>query len=415
MDDTGEIARTLGLTPGRRRRRAGIAMAVGVPVLAALLWLGFGMTRGGADGGYLTAPVRRGGLTVTVTATGTVEPTNLVDISSTLSGAVAEVNVDFNDSVDVGTVLATLDTRKLKAELAIARAALETATAHVAVARASLDQARADFEIAKALERRGVTSRQTYTAQEAALRRAEAELQSAEADRDLAAATLDLHQADLDNACICSPIRGVVLQRAIDPGQVVAAALAAPVLFTVAEDLREMQLQVDIDEADIGRVKVGDRASFTVEAYDERRFPATISELRFAAEVVNGVVSYKAILDVDNADMLLRPGMTATAEITVAEVADALIVPNAALRYAPAQATEQGSDGGHSGLLGMLMPSVTPPPVPLSPGGGALWMLRDGQPVQVEIRPGETDGTVTRILDGAVVEGDSVIVGQRDG
>ncbi len=412
-DEQEEITRILGLGAGGRRRSALIAGAVLVPVLAGLLWLGIAVFSDGGGTAYRTAPIVRDSFTVTVTATGTVEPTTLVEVSSELSGAVETVHVDFNDSVGVGTVLATLDTRKLKAHLAIAQASLETAAARVAVAQAALDKAQADFEITRTLERRGVTSHQAFIAQQTNLRRAEAELRSAEADRALAEATLTLHQTDLDNACICSPIRGVVLGRAIDPGQIIAASLSAPVLFTIAGDLQEMQLQVAIDEADIGRVAVGNTARFTVDAFRDRHFPAEISELRFAAEIVNGVVTYKAILNVDNSDLLLRPGMTATAEITVAEVTDALVVPNAALRYAPPQPPAQQKTDDRSGLLGMLMPSS--PQATATIGDGTIWILRDGRPVETAIVPGETDGEVTQILGGDLAEGDLVITGRSDG
>ncbi|MGS4947797.1 efflux RND transporter periplasmic adaptor subunit [Meridianimarinicoccus sp. RP-17] len=412
-DLTERVSRTLREGSGRRVPSvvAAIALVGALLAVATLAFLGTGQSSGGE--GYVTEAVTRGSFTVTVTATGTVEPTNRVEISSELSGAIATVNVDFNDSVDVGTVLATLDTRRLEAQIAIARASLETTEARVAVAEASLDLARSDFEIARTLEGRGVTSHQALAARDAALSRAEAELRAAEADRALAAATLELHQADLDNACICSPMRGVVLTRAVDPGQVVAASLAAPVLFTLAEDLREMQLQVAIDEADIGRVAVGDRASFTVDAYENRRFAAVFSELRFAAEIVNGVVTYKAILDVDNTDMLLRPGMTATAEIVVAEVTDALVVPNAAVRFSP-PARAAGPDGDRpSGLLGILVPSVPEPRAQTT--GRTVWILMEDQPVKVEILPGETDGMLTQVLEGSLGEGDLVITGASDG
>lgn len=407
-----EITRILGLGTGVRRWSALTVALVLAPIVFGLVWLGLAVLGDGDGTHYRTAPVTRGSFAVTVTATGTVEPTTLVEVSSELSGEIETVAADFNDSVEMGTVLATLDTRKLEAQLAIARASVETAKARVAVAQAALDKARADFEIARTLERRGVTPHQTFIAQEAALRRAEAELRSAEADLSLAEATLTLHQADLDNACICSPIRGVVLARAVDPGQIIAASLSAPVLFTIAGDLREMQLQVAIDEADIGRVAVGDAAEFTVDAFRNRSFPAHIAEIRFAAEIVNGVVTYKAILNVDNSDLLLRPGMTATAEINVATVTDALVVPNTALRFAPPQPPSRQEDDDRSGLLGMLMPPG--PQLTATPADTTVWVLRDGHPVETAIDPGETDGTITEILGGALAEGDAVITGLSD-
>ncbi|WP_411891402.1 efflux RND transporter periplasmic adaptor subunit [Yoonia sp. SDW83-1] len=363
------------------------------------------------DVSYVTAPAATGDLRVTVTATGTVEPTNLVDISSELSGILASVNVDFNDTVTKGTVLAELDTTKLDALLAVSKASLDSAIARVAMAEATLDEARAKYENALRLEERGFTPQQEFISHRAAYVRAQSALQSALADRALAEADLDLHHAELEKACICSPIDGVVLDRAVDEGQIVAAALSAPVLFTVAEDLSQMELQVDIDEADIGRTAVGNSATFTVDAYDERVFPAEISEIRFAPRTVDGVVTYKAILSVDNSDLSLRPGMTATADITVAEIKDALVVPNAALRYAPPAAPTEEED--RSGLLGMLIPDG-------DDGRNlgddkTLWVMRGDVPQEIGVRSGQSDGRMTEILEADLAPGDLVIVDRIDG
>ncbi|MCE8006084.1 efflux RND transporter periplasmic adaptor subunit [Aestuariivita sp.] len=359
---------------------------------------------------YITEPAVIADFDVVVTATGSIEPTNLVEISSELSGTLKTVYADFNDRVSKGTVLAELDTTKFEARVAVSKASLDSAIARVAMAQATVEDAREKHENAVRLEERGVTAHQTFVSLRAAYIRAQAELQSAIADRALAEANLDLNQADLDQACICSPIDGVVLDRAVDAGQIVAAALSAPVLFTVAEDLTKMELQVDIDEADIGRTKVGNKAQFTVDAYDERIFPAEISEIRFAPKTIDGVVTYKAILTIDNSDLSLRPGMTATADITVAEVKGALTVPNAALRYAPP--VEQEKDDARSGLLGMLIPDDASQPQRIN--DKSVWVLQNGEPVETAIRAGANDGRITEIVGGDLAAGDSVIVDQRN-
>ncbi|MDU8911629.1 efflux RND transporter periplasmic adaptor subunit [Aestuariicoccus sp. MJ-SS9] len=410
IDTPEEVAEKLGLSGGRRvvppwARYAAAAAAA----LALGLWWWAGAT--GGDGvRYVTQEAAIADLRVTVTATGTVEPTNLVEISSELSGTLASVRVDFNDIVTKGSVLATLDTAKLEAQLAVSKAALDMAIARVAMATATLEDAREKYDTTLALEERGISAHQTLVTQKAAFVRAQAELQSAQADRALAEANLDLHQAELDKACICSPIDGVVLSRSVDPGQIVAASLSAPVLFTVAEDLTRMELQVFIDEADIGRTKVGQAAEFTVDAYDERVFPARITEIRFAPETVDGVVSYRAILSIDNSDLSLRPGMTATADITVAELDGVLTVPNAALRYAPPAAPVETED--RSGLLGMLIPEREDRAA--TGDGRTLWVMRDGAPVEIAIRAGQTDGRRTAILDGPLAAGDAVVVDRVD-
>ena len=408
---SSEVAKKLGLGKHARRIPVWIKYATAALVVAGgvLVWATLDRTDGGIR--YVTAEATTADLRVTVTATGTIEPTNLVEISSELSGTLSEVHVDFNDTVQKGSILAELDTAKLEAQVAVSKAALSSRIARVAMAGATLDDAREKFENAQRLEERGVTSHQTFITQQANFTRAQAELQSARADQALAEAELDLHQTELDKACICSPIDGIVLDRAIDEGQIVAATLQAPVLFTVAEDLTKMELQVDIDEADIGRTAVGNHAEFTVEAYDERVFPAEISEIRFAPKTVDGVVTYKALLTIDNADLALRPGMTATAEIIVAEIKDALTVPNAALRYAPPLEPEEEED--RSGLLGMIIPQSFEDVARAD--NRTLWVLRDGTATEIPVLPGATDGHRTEILEGTIAPNDLVIVGQVDG
>ncbi|WP_095590485.1 efflux RND transporter periplasmic adaptor subunit [Actibacterium ureilyticum] len=415
--DDKDISTTIGL--GRKRRVPWLAIAGGLAVVVAgAVW--FWMQDDGAAGTqYVTRPVERASFDVTVSAVGSIEPTDMFDISSELSGTIDDVLVDFNDEVAVGTVLARLDTTKLEAERAVKQASVENAIAGVAMAEASLQEAQELYERGLELKARGVESETTFIAQEAAYVRAAAELKAAQASQRVAEANLEYVKVDLEKSCICSPVDGVVLDRAVEPGQIVAASLSAPTLFTVAEDLTRMELQVYVDEADIGKVAVGQNATFTVDAYDERSFPADIFQVRFASETVDGVVSYKAILSVDNSDLSLRPGMTASADIVVAAVQDALVVPNAALRYAPAtQEAETTQSGSRSGLVGMIMPG--------RPGGGqrtvatetvqsTVHVLRGGVPVAIDVQVGETDGSVTAIVTTELAEGDLVITDQTDG
>jgi HlyD family secretion protein len=203
----------------------------------------------------------------------------------------------------------------------------------------------------------------------------------------------------------------VVLTRNVDPGQIVASSLQAPVLFVIAEDLRRMELRVDIDEADVGKVKVGQTATFSVDAYPDRKFPAEIRDIRFGSEVVQGVVTYKAVLTIDNTDLMIRPGMTATAEIVVNEVKDALMVPNAALRFSPPSAqAEQRSVG----LLQRLLPrppTRRPASKPEDTGASrTLWVVRDGAAVAIPVTVGATDGRRTEIVAGEIESGVPVII-----
>ena len=364
---------------------------------------------------WITQKAEMADLTITVAATGTVEPTNQVDISSELSGTIRSVEVDYNDEVRTGQILARLDTDKLEATVELRRAALVSAEARVAEAQATLDEKRQAFERTQTLTDRGIASLEQFIAAKTTMARAETALTSARADVRVAEANLKVEEANLAKACICSPIDGVILSRNVDPGQIVASSLQAPVLFTIAEDLRQMRLLVDIDEADIGDVKVGDNAVFTVEAWREREFPASISEIRYAPETVEGVVTYKAVLQIENTELLLRPGMTATAEITVARFDNVLSVPNAALRFQPPSQAD-GAEEAPTGLLGLLFrrpPSADPVTSneALPAGARQIWVLVDGSPRAATIRTGESDGFRTRILDGELKEGDLVVTG----
>lgn len=407
-----ELAKTLALGTKRKwHLRLLAAAAIVVGGLVVWLWVPIGTS---ADRPvYVTETVGRSDIQVSVSATGTIEPTDMVEVSSELSGTITNVHVDFNDTVEIGTVLAGLDTSRLEAELAVQNASLASAEAQIAIAEATLREARADYERGLELVQRGIESDQTFTAQEAEYERAQAELLSAMAARDLAQASVDLVQIDMSKSCICSPIEGVVLDRDVEEGQIVAASLEAPILFTIAGDLERMELQIDIDESDIGRVEVGQPVVFTVEAYDDREFPAEISELRFASETVDGIVTYKGILSLDNSEMALLPGMTATAEIIVASQTDALVVPNAALRYTPPQEAA-ANNSTRSGLVGMVLPSRPRQAEMVQTTNDSVWVLRDSLAVEVPVETGETDGTVTEILAGDLTTGDQVIEDRID-
>ncbi|TYB81074.1 efflux RND transporter periplasmic adaptor subunit [Maritimibacter fusiformis] len=415
-DKRREIEATLGLSASRYKVSKWIYLLVALVVAGGGLywWTSEAETRRAVT--FETESVSRADLAVTVTATGTIEPTNLVEISSELSGTMKDVLVDFNDTVTAGQVLAQLDMTQLEAQLAVQTASHAMAQAQVASAEASLLEATLNYDTVKQLGDRGITTLANQTAAEAGLARARAALASANANLDLAQAQLEAQQAELAKACICSPINGMVLRRNVDEGQIVAAALSAPVLFTIAEDLTKMELHVDVSEADIGRIEPGDDATFRVDAYDEQSFPAVISMVRFAAETIDGLVTYKAILSIENEDLLLRPGMTATADIIVAKYSDVLVVPNAALRFAPPQVVEaaEEDEAGGGGLFGLLMPSRSDGDDRVR-SERTVWVLRDGEAVEVPVERGDTDGRMTHILSGDIAEGDLVIVDLVEG
>ena len=324
-DSEQEIARTLGTTRASRRRqwlKRAIATLLVVAGVAAgvAAWKTASVTNSPR---YTTQEARRGSLTLMVTATGTLQPTNQVDVSSELSGIVKSVDVDYNDRVKVGQILAQLDQAKLKAQVLQSRASLESARAKLLQAQATVTEAGKELaRLKRAGELSGnrIPSQHDLDAAAASLERADADEANNTAAVRQSQAILEANETDLAKTVIYSPITGIVLKRSVEPGQTVASSLQAPVLFTLAEDLAKMELHVDVDEADVGKVKPGQAATFTVDAYPDRTFQARITQVRFGSKTVSGVVTYETVLRVDNSDLSLRPGMTATANITVLHV-----------------------------------------------------------------------------------------------
>lgn len=409
-----DVNAVLGLDgSGAPKRRWGRWAVVAVLAAGATAFGYVYLTGNNANGGasYITDPAARSNLTVIVTATGTVEPTNQVDISSELSGTIRKVMVDYNSRIKKGEILAELDTDKLKASVESSRAKLAASKAQLKKEEATRDEMKLQYERKRRLVSQQVGSGYDLDTAKAAYDRALAAVESARADVAAAAANLKLDETNLSKSCICSPINGIVLSRNVDPGQTVASSLQAPVLFTIAEDLGKMEVQVDVDEADVGKVREGQSASFTVDAYADKKFQAKIKELRFGSLVVQGVVTYKAVLTTDNSKLLLRPGMTATAEIVVEEVAQALTVANAALRFSPPN-TQPKAD--NRSFLRKLLPG--PPrrraasPKQPTGSGRMVWVFEGGELKSIPVTIGSTDGQRTQILKGDVKPGQKLIV-----
>ncbi len=367
---------------------------------------------------FVTEPASKGDLTLTVTANGTLQPTRSVSIGSELSGTVLRVLVDVNDQIKKGQVLVELDTAKLSDQVLRSRAALASAQAQLAQTVATVRESSASlarFEEVAKLSGGKVPSKTELDSARAALDRAAAAEASARANVDAARASLATDETNLSKASIRSPTDGVVLTRSVDPGNAVAASLQAVTLFTVAEDLRQMRLQVNVDEADVGRVKVGQPASFTVSAFPSRRFPAKITRVAYGSTITDNVVTYQTLLDVKNDDLSLRPGMTATSTITAVERKNVLLVPNAALRFTPQTSPTPQASGG---IMSSVMPRMPRSGVRKTATGGTakqVWVLRDGAPVAVNVSPGISDGRMTEITSGDLLEGMAVITDQRAG
>jgi len=369
---------------------------------------------------YVTEAVRKGRLTLNVSANGTLQPTRSVSIGSELSGTVKQVRVDVNDRIKKGQVLVELDTAKLSDQVLRSRAALAATQAQLAQGTATVKEARATlarFEEVARLSGGKVPSATELDTARASLERAVAAEASARANVAEARAALSTDVTNLSKASIRSPIDGMVLTRSVEPGNAVAASLQAVTLFTVAEDLTKLRLEVSVDEADVGAVKAGQKASFTVSAYPSRPYPATITRVAFGSTKTDNVVTYVSWLDVDNADLSLRPGMTAAATIVATERSGVLLVPNTALRFTPAQAAAGPAASGGS-FVSRLMPR--PPAAGARRPAGAgdagakqVWILQNGQAQAVAVRPGISDGRMTEVSGDGLAEGMQVITDQR--
>jgi len=413
------VARTLGVdleagtAPARRRGRLVLG---GVALLLAAVAIAWSRADSQAPAQYKTLPAERGDLRVTVTATGTLEPTNTVEVGSEVSGTITQVLVDEDDHVKAGQVLARIDPTKLEAQARQLEAALASAEAKLLQAKATRQESATQLRRLEQLYAEKLTSQQDLDTQRAAADRGAADEASAQAAVSQARASLQTVRTDLAKAVIHSPIDGVVLTRTAEPGATVAAQFQAPVLFKIAEDLRRMELRVDVDEADVAQVKQGEDATFTVDAYPGRTFPAHIKRVRQASQTTEGVVTYEAVLVVDNEALALRPGMTATAELTASRVNDALLVPNAALRFTPPAAAAQVAD--NRSFISRLMPGPPRRPANGSVNGIAaengksqrVWVLKEGRPSPVPVEIGATDGKRTQVVSGDVTAGLELIV-----
>jgi HlyD family secretion protein len=427
----------LGVQPQPAWRRWAKWVLVLAGLVVVLLLLSRCVFGGDEPVRYATATAKRGDLTVTVSATGKLAPTNQVTVGSQLSGLVTKVVVDVNDRVSAGQPLALIDPEQIDDQIRAGQAQLAANEAQVAQARATVAESQAQLarlnEVFK-LSKGRVPSRTELQTGQADAQRATAALRVAEANVAAARATLSQSQTQRARAIIRSPVNGVVLARQVDPGQTVAASFNTPTLFVIAEDLSKMKLEVAIDEADVGEVQIGQKADFTVDAFPGRSFPATITRVDLGSNLTvsnatassssstssststsGQVVSYAADLTVANRTLQLRPGMTATADIVTADKRNVLLVPNAAFRFKPS-----AGGGGRGGITGTIL--MGPPrraragERSATVGRGAAQTVyvkgEDGTPRPIQVTTGDTDGTQTEVLSGGLKPGMEVITGQ---
>lgn len=363
---------------------------------------------------YVTAPVRVGDLREVVTATGTLKGLDSVDVGAQISGRVLRVHVDVNDEVKVGQVLAELDPAQLRSRVEQARAQVRAADASVRLARATAAQNQAQIARVRDLNQQGLVSSKDLEAAEADFERSGATVASAEAQATLSRASLKDAETSLSYGTILAPIDGIVLARMVEPGQTVAASLQSPVLFTLARDLTQLELRVDIDEADVGRVKKDQVASFVVDAWPTHTFASRVVNVHNLPTAGQTVVTYQGVLAVDNRDLRLRPGMTATATIVTSERKGVLLIPNSALRFRPPVAPSNSASGPALPIMPMRGRfGANRGRAPEKTGGRTeetVFLLKDGQPSPLKVEVGGTDGRVTEVTKGDVRANTPVIV-----
>lgn len=415
LPNPAEIEAVLGLDrKGRSRRwlRRLIWLAVLAGLLAAGVWYYQQRQTAAQTITYQTEKAAAADLTITVTATGQVQPRTEVKVSTETTGIVRKVNVDSNAIIKKGDILAELDEVGLKAQVERSRATLAMQVANVQVAEATVTEAEQAANRSDTLKRKGLSPAQDAESANAALSRAKGSLDAAKAQVLVAQADLAQREDDLSKAAIAAPIDGMVLERNVEPGQTVISTSAATNLFTIAEDISQMNVEANVDEADIGTVKEGQAATFTVDAFADRSFPAVIGKVEYAPTTTDNVITYKAILTADNKDLLLRPGMTATALITVRELKQVLTVSNAALRYQPPKQSA-GSGFNLTSLFMPRMPRSEKTAPPRANGERTLYVLRNGAPQAVTVKTGASDGLRSEIVSGDLKAGDEVVLSSR--
>lgn len=400
-----DVLRAAG--PPRSKGRGWRRAITGVVACAAAGagWLAYRQSQEPVPPSFVTAPLVRGTLTETVTAVGTLAPVDAVELGAEVTGRLTRVLVDVNDPVTEGQVLAEIDPEQLAARVRETQAQLDTATANERSARATLSEAEVKAGRAKALAAEGIASGDELATALAALDRARANLGVAQAQISVANAGLASARSMLARAVIRAPINGIVLSRSVEPGQTVTAGFQTPILFTLARDLAKLELEVEVDEADIGKVREGQPASFSVDAYPGRTFASRLLTLHNLPKADATIVTYSAVLAVDNQDRSLRPGMTATAEIVSGEFRDVLLVDNAALRFEPPRPGTGARRRGFLPIPGLGSGPMRPPggargAGPAKDAGASDRVFvadTSGNPRPVAVRVLATDGTRSAI------------------
>jgi len=369
---------------------------------------------------YLTVPVSKGNVRQVVSSTGTLQAVTTVIVGSQVSGTIANLNADFNTKVSKGQVVAQLDQSKFSARVEEARANLLAAQASMAKSKVAVEDAERTLKRSKELKQRELVPQSELDAAQATYDAARSQLNVSQAQVGQAQATMNQASIDLGYTVIRSPVDGMVISRNVDVGQTVAASLQAPTLFTIANDLTKMEVHTNVDEADVGNIREGQDVSFTVDAHPNRRFRGKVHQVRNAPQIIQNVVTYDAVVRINNKELLLKPGMTANVQFLVSEKEDVLTIPNMALRFKPPEEKSEAQD-----LLrqeqGRAAPRVGQRRTSRASGGGGgegtrvrqvkVYVMKDAKAQPVEVQVGITDGSKTEVVAGSINENDPVIIG----
>jgi len=397
------------------------SLVIAILVLAGT---GYGFWRWGnspKESPYVTVPAQRGSVTQVVSSTGTLQAVVTVLVGSQISGTIDKLFADFNTKVKAAQVVAQLNQDKFKAAVDQARANLLAAESNLAKAKVSVVDAQRTLERNRELRKRDLMPQSELDAAQTAYDAALAQLEVNKAQSAQAQAGLNQAMVDLNNTVIRSPVDGIVISRNVDVGQTVAASLQAPTLFTIAIDLAKVEVHTNVDEADVGNVTEGQEVTFTVDAFPARRFRGRVHQVRNAPTVVQNVVTYDAVVRIDNKELLLKPGMTANVQFLVNRQENVLTIPNMAIRFKPPDQKNEAQE-----LLrqeqSRAAPTVGAKRTSRSPGGAgggegrggrriSIYLLRNGKSEPVEVQLGITDGSKTEVREGELKENDPVIIG----
>lgn len=362
-----------------------------VLIITSFLIFGIFLKNSNSKPKYELSKIEKRTITQRVEASGTINPVNTVSIGSQVSGMIKEIYVDYNSQVKKGQLLAQIDTSLFQAQVDEAKGKLNAAKAEYQNTKSTLTYNKANYERYKNLYQKNYVSKDEMELAKSTYYSSQAQLKAKQASINQYSATLQTNLTNLRYTKIISPVDGVVVSREVDVGQTVAASFTTPELFTVAQDLKEMQIEVSVSEADIGKVKNGQKVEYTLDGYPNEIFAGTVSQVRLASTTVSNVVTYTVIVTVENESEILKPGMSANVEIITNKKENILCANNSAMRFTPTEVTggkkykEQG-----------------------------IWLLRDNQPIRINISTGITDSEVTEIISKEIKEGENVIIGNLD-